>query len=101
MSTTKFHKTFGQVEVINTDAQTTTIVITATGEQKKLLNQFANLQDVAFESPKTKKTTKSIVRDLTKEEELNLEYCNRDGHLNIYEKSKIAYRTGKFGISSL
>ena len=99
MSTTKFHKTFGQVEVINTDAQFTTITIVATGEQKKLLNQYANLQDVAFEAPKAKKTTK--VRELTKEEELQLEYCNRDGVMSMTEKSKLAYRSGRSGISAL
>lgn len=99
MSTTKFHKTFGQVEIVSSDAQFTTIIIVATGEQKKLVNQYANLQDVAFETPKVKKSTK--VRELTKEEELQLEYCNRDGVISMTEKSKLAYRSGRSGISAL
>jgi hypothetical protein len=97
---TKFHKTFGEVTIIASDLTTTTIVIVATGEQKKLLNQFSNLQDNPSEVVKVKKASK-VVRELTKDELLNLEYCNRDGVMSMTEKSKLAYRSGRSGISSL
>jgi hypothetical protein len=63
----KYHKTFGQVEVLNIDATFTTIVITETGEHKKLVNKFANLSDALFVEVKTIKTKKTT-RELTKEE---------------------------------
>lgn len=102
MSTTKFHKTFGQIEIISSDAQTTTIIISATGEQKKLFNQFANslIQDTPFVKVVAKKAKATKVV-LTQEEELNLEYCNRDGIMSMSEKSKLAYRSGRSGISAL
>jgi len=46
--TTKFHKTFGQVEVISQD-DTFTIILTATGEEKKLMTQFTKLSDTPIE----------------------------------------------------
>jgi DTW domain-containing protein YfiP len=66
--TTKFHKTFGQVEVINQDLNTTTILVLKTNEVKKLINQFANLSDSPFVELKVKKVSQAKIK-LTKEEE--------------------------------
>ena len=72
MNTIKFHKSFGQVEIVNKDANTTTIVIVATGETKKLFNKYANLSDSPFEVVKTKKSKAQPIV-LTKEEEERVE----------------------------
>jgi hypothetical protein len=66
--TTKFHKTFGQVEVLNQDLNTTTILVLKTNEVKKLINQFANLSDSPFVELKVKKVSQAKIK-LTKEEE--------------------------------
>jgi hypothetical protein len=66
--TTKFHKTFGQVEVISQDLNTTTILVLKTNEVKKLINQFANLSDSPFVELKVKKVSQAKIK-LTKEEE--------------------------------
>jgi hypothetical protein len=64
----KFSKAFGEVEVINTTNTTTTVIIIATGEQKVLVNKFANLSDTPFEAEvKVKKV--SVIRELTNEEQ--------------------------------
>jgi len=65
MTTIKFSKVFGEVEVLSQDENFTTIVILKTGEQKKLSTKYANLSDEPFS--KVKKV-KAIKRELTKEE---------------------------------
>ena len=46
--TKKFHKTFGQVTVIAQD-DTFTTILTASGEEKKLMTQFTKLSDTPVE----------------------------------------------------
>ena len=67
MTTTKFHKQFGQVEVISSDANFTTIVVTATGEEKKLANKYVTLSDVPF--VKEKKVREKAVKYVPTEED--------------------------------
>lgn len=64
----KFHKQFGEVEIISSDATVTTIVIISTGEQKKLMTNFANLliQDEPFKKA-AKKVNQPVV-ELTQED---------------------------------
>lgn len=74
MTTTKFHKTFGQVEVLSSDSTFTTIVIAETGEEKRLATKYAFLTD----APVTKvKKVKSIVRELTEEEKENSDLISK------------------------
>lgn len=94
----KFSKAFGQVEILEQNNTTTTVKIVATGEIKKLLNQFANLQDAPFEAPK--KVKKQPLRDLTREEEIILAR-EKNSLINIFNKSTQNYRSGKSGASSL
>jgi len=61
----KFSKVLGQVEVVNSDDLTTTVIVAKTGETKKLMNQYANLSDTPFTTTKKVKTTQ---RELTQEE---------------------------------
>jgi hypothetical protein len=67
MNAIKYHKVFGEVEVLNSDTNFTTILIVSTGEQKKLASQYANLQDSPFEKVSVKKV-KHKQRELTQEE---------------------------------
>ena len=100
MNAVKFHKQFGQVEVINNNGTMTTIVILATGEQKTLMNKFVVLSDVAFEAPKK---AKAISRNLTSEEQAHIDYLNatNQGLASIMAKSKANYANGVSGLSSL
>ena len=65
MTTIKFSKAFGEVEVLNQDENFTTIVVLKTGEQKKLSTKYANLSDEPFVRAKK---VKSVQRELTEEE---------------------------------
>ena len=66
MTTTKFSKVLGEVEILNQDTTTTTVKVLKTGEVKKLLNQYANLSDEPFAKVAKKKS--APVRELTEEE---------------------------------
>jgi len=65
MTTTKFSKVLGEVEVLNQDATTTTVKVLKTGEVKKLLNQYANLTDAPILAAKK---VKKVQSELTEEE---------------------------------
>lgn len=73
----KFHKTFGQIEVINENDSIIEIVIVSTGETKKLSTQFAKhlIQDEPF--VKVKKAV-AKQRQLTKEEIEHAAKCSAD-----------------------
>ncbi len=89
--TTKYHKTFGQVEVISSNDKFTTIVIVSTGEQKTLANQYVTLTD----APATKvKKVKEVQRELTAEEKAHIEYLNATGQgfSSIVRDSNKSYR---------
>jgi len=95
MKATKFHKQFGEVKVLSSDANTTTIVIVATGEEKKMLNKFTNLTDAPIEVFKSVKA-KSVKREITKEEENHL--SSIESKLAwLDRKSTENYRSGKYG----
>jgi len=89
----RFHKQFGEVKVTNSDATTTTIVILATGEVKKLLTKYANLTDAKIEPVKKAKEAKTTVTE---------EYfADGQGLALAIKKSTARYRTGKSGALSL
>ena len=100
MTTIKFSKALGQVEVISTDADTTTVVVLKTGEVKKLLNKFANLSDIDFVKSPIKKTVK---RDITNEEKEHLDYLKATGNDlgELMKKSTINNKNGKSGLSAI
>lgn len=71
--TTKYHKTFGQVEIVKEDANSTTIVVIATGEEKKLLKKFADI--LISDEPFVKATKKKVVKEApayTEQDEINI-----------------------------
>lgn len=72
MTTTKFSKVFGEVEIISQDATTTTVTILKTGEVKKLLNQYANLSNEPFVKVAKKKLISSNVK-ITQEDKVRLQ----------------------------
>lgn len=96
MTTIKFSKAFGEVEILNQDENFTTIVVFKTGEQKKLSTKFANLSDEPFTKAKQ---VKKVKRELTQEEKLHLEYINRNGDIFIKagEQSHRNIMNGKAG----
>ena len=100
MSTIKFSKAFGQVEVLSTDETFTTILVEKTGEVKKLLNKYANLSDVSFKKSATKKNS---TRELTSEEIERLDFLKVTGCdlSSALKKSTANYRAGKSGLTSL
>ncbi|MEP7317198.1 MAG: hypothetical protein ABI921_00600 [Panacibacter sp.] len=100
MTTTKFSKAFGQVEIINQDATTTTVKILKTGEVKKFLNQYANLTDAPVAKIAKKK---EVVRELTQEDKDHLDYLNATGQTMqaAFAASTARYRCGKSGAASL
>jgi hypothetical protein len=59
-----YHKTFGEIEILLKDNTTTTIVVLATGEEKKLLNKFADMLISYKPFIKAKKVV-SIKKELT------------------------------------
>lgn len=86
----KFSKSFGEVEVITEDKNFTTIVILATGEQKKLSTQYANLSNEPFVEVK-KVVKKQVKRELTQEEKQRAEaYTNAE--------MKEAFKIGSMGV---
>jgi pyruvate formate-lyase activating enzyme-like uncharacterized protein len=100
MTTTKFSKAFGEVEILNQDATTTTVKIVKTGEVKKLLNQYANLSNEPFVKVAKKK---EVVRELTQEDKDHLQYLYATGQTMAatLEASRKRYRAGKSGAASL
>lgn len=67
-TTTKFHKVFGQVEVLEVTATITTICIVKTGEVKKMVNAYTVLSDEPFIKPIVKRVKPLKLSDLTEEE---------------------------------
>ena len=90
-----YHKTFGEIEVLIKDNTTTTIVVLATGEEKKLLNKFADM--LISDKPFTK--AKKVVdekKELTEEDKDFL--SSIQGKLRwLDKKSTENYRSGRYG----
>ena len=85
----KYHKTFGQVEIIETNEKTTTLRVLATDEIKKLSTQFANkyISETPFSdepidliklvTKKNKSLNLNLIHDLAKKH--NLRVVNYQG----------------------
>ena len=100
MNNTKFHKTFGQVEVLSETSSILEIKIVSTGEIKKLASKFlvGLLSDVPFvkEAAKKSVSAKSIV--LTEEEKNHM--SSIQGKLRWMDKKLEENRkAGKYGAS--
>lgn len=93
--TTKYHKTFGQIEITREDSQSVTIVITKTGEEKKLLRKFADM--LISDNPFVKvKKEKAVRKELTEEDRDFL--SSIEGKLRwLDRKSTENYRSGRYG----
>jgi hypothetical protein len=96
----KYHSTFGEVTILSLDANFTTIIINSTGEQKKLVNKYANLTDSPIEKIKVKKVV-SKQRELTEEEKERAEKMvdsdMREAHYiaGLSPEARLAYRSNK------
>lgn len=90
-----YHKTFGEIEVLIKDNTATTIVVLSTGEEKRLLNKFADL--LISEKPFAK--AKKVVvekKELTEEDKDFL--SSIQGKLRwLDKKSTENYRSGRYG----
>jgi len=95
----KYSKLLGEVEVITYNDTITTVRVLKTGEIKKLINSFANLQDEPF--VEEVKSARPKMRELNQEEKNHLSYINRNGSALLEElrKSNANYRNGKSGLS--
>lgn len=98
MTTTKFSKVLGEVEILNQDTTTTTVKVLKTGEVKKLLNQYANLSDEPFVKVAKKKAAPA--RKLTQEEKDHLEYIQPKLRW-MEERSRQDRKNGRHGAISL
>lgn len=69
-----YHKTFGEIEILSKDQVSTTIVVLSSGEEKKLLNKFANA--LISESPFVKaKKAKSVAQAPVYTEQDNINFA--------------------------
>lgn len=90
-----YHKTFGEIEILLKDNTATTIVILSTGEEKRLLNKFADalISNEPFVKVKKVVTEK---RQLTEEDKDFL--SSIQGKLRwLDKKSTENYRSGRYG----
>lgn len=97
---TKFHSTFGEVKIIDSNPIITTILILATGETKKLSTKVAVLSDTPFAPVKK---VKAVKRELTTEElnHLDLLYAQGKTMEAMFDESTARYRSGKSGAKSI
>lgn len=106
----KYHKTFGQVEIIETNEKTTTLRVLATDEIKKLSTQFANkyISETPFSdepidliklvTKKNKSLNLNLIHDLAKKH--NLRVVNYQGDfisLNFPKRTPKKENTTDFG----
>lgn len=71
--TTKYHKQFGQVEIISQDSNVTVIRVVETSEEKRLLTKFANM--LIQDEPFVKVTKKKVVQAkpvFTEQDDINV-----------------------------
>ena len=97
MTTTKFSKLLGEVEILSEDATFTVVKVLKTGDVKKLLNQYANLSNEPFVKVAKKK---EVQRELTQEEKDELE-LHRIEWKKIEARSERDRKNGRHGAISI
>jgi len=84
MENIKYHKTFGEVKIINVTPVITTIVVVATGEEKKLMTKVAVFTDAPvvkevkkYDRNWQKKAT-DFYNNMTTEQRANFERAQKE-----------------------
>lgn len=100
MNANKFHKTFGQIEILSEVGAILEIKIVSTGEVKKLASKFlvGLISDVPFVKEKAKKSISAKTILLTEEEKRHMGFIQ--GKLRWMDKKMEENRKdGKHGLS--
>jgi hypothetical protein len=103
---TMYSKILGEVKIISQDANVTKVIVVKSGEEKRLANKFANLQETPFAKqvkPKAKSIKQQVKEwEATQTPEQMADFERRRAELRLME-ARVAQdkANGRYGAISL